>query len=61
MNDNIEIVYGKEDFFKLFELLVDDKMEEILQKVKQDSKTWYNDMEYYPSTSTNSEVDEKDE
>ncbi|AVK49400.1 hypothetical protein AXY43_16110 [Clostridium sp. MF28] len=61
MNDNIEIVYGKEDFFKLFELLIDDKMEEILQKVKQDSKTWYNDMEYYPSTSTNSEVDEKDE
>lgn len=61
MNDNIEIVYGKEDFFKLFELLVDDKMEEILQNVKQDSKTWYNDNEYYPSTSTNSEVDEKDE
>lgn len=61
MNDNIEIVYGKEDFFKLFELLVDDKMEEIVQKVKQDSKTWYDDMEYYQSTSTNSEVDEKDE
>ncbi|ALB45666.1 hypothetical protein [Clostridium beijerinckii] len=61
MNDNIEIVYGKEDFFKLFELLVDDKMEEILQKVKQDNKTWYNHMKYYPSTNTNSEVDEKDE
>ncbi|MDU1005652.1 hypothetical protein AB2T63_11050 [Clostridium butyricum] len=61
MNDNIEIVYGKEDFFKLFELLVDDKIQEIVQKAKQDSKTWYNDKEYYPSTSTNSEVDEKDE
>lgn len=61
MKDNIEIVYGNKEFFKLFELLVDNKMEEILQKVKQDSKTWYNDIQYYPSTSTNCEVDEKDE
>lgn len=61
MKDNIEIVYGNEDFFKLFELLVDNKMAEILQKVKEDSKAWYNNIEYYPSTNTNSEVDEKDE
>lgn len=61
MKDNIEIVYGKEDFFKLFKLLVDNKIEEILQNVKQDIKTQSQDIEYYPSTSTNCEVDEKDE
>lgn len=61
MNDNVETVYGDEDFFKLFKLLVDNKMEEIFQKVKQESKMRYNNIEYYPSTDTNSEVDEKDE
>lgn len=62
MKDNIEIVYGNEDFSKLFELLLDNKMEEILQKVKMDSKMWYsNIVEYYPSTNTNGEVDEKNE
>lgn len=61
MNDNVETVYGDEDFFKLFESLVDNKMEEIFQKVKQESKMRYNNIEYYPSTDTNSEVDEKDE
>lgn len=61
MKDNIETVYGNKDFFKLFELLVDNKIEEIIQKVKQDNKMWYNNIEYYPSTSTNGEVDEKDE
>lgn len=61
MNDNVETVYGDEDFFKLFELLVDNKIEEIFQKVKQENKMRYNNIEYYPSTDTNSEVDEKDE
>ncbi len=61
MKDNIEIVYGNEDFSKLFELLLENKIEEIIQKVKQDSKEWYNNVEYYPSTSTNGEVDEKNE
>ena len=61
MKDNIEIVYGNKDFFKLFELLVDNKIEEIIQKVKQDNKMRYNNIEYYPSTSTNGEVDKKDE
>lgn len=59
MNDNVETVYGDEDFLKLFELLVDNKMEEIFQKAKQESKMRYNNIEYYPSTDTNSEVDEK--
>jgi hypothetical protein len=49
MKDNIEIVYGNKDFFKLFELLVDNKIEEIIQKVKQDNKMRYNNIEYYPS------------
>lgn len=61
MKDNIEIVYGNEDFSKLFELLLENKIEEIIQKVKQDSKEWYNNVEYYPSTNTNGEVDEKNE
>lgn len=62
MKDNMEIVYGNEDFSKLFELLLDNKMEEILQKVKKDSKKWYsNIVEYYPSTNTNGEVDEQGE
>lgn len=61
MKDNIEIVYGKEDFLKLFELLVEDKVEQVLQKIKQDSRMQYNDKAYYASTNTNSEVDEKDE
>ena len=61
MKDNIEIVYRNEDFSKLFELLLENKIEEIIQKVKQDSKEWYNNVEYYTSTNTNGEVDEKNE
>ena len=59
MKDNIEIVYGNKDFFKLFELLVDNKIEEIVQKMKQDNKMQSNNIECYSSTSTNDEADEK--
>lgn len=59
--NDVKIIYGDKEFSMLFKLLIDSRIEEIVNSVKQDSKMRYNSIEYYPSTDTNSEVDEKDE
>lgn len=54
--------YGKDNFEQLFMILVQEKMDEIKEKIRQDNEIIrYNNVKYYLSTSPNSEVDEKDE
>jgi len=60
---DVDRYYGKGNFEQLFMLLIQEKMNEIKEKMKQDNELMlYNKDEYYPSTSTEKgEVDEKNE
>ncbi|MDS0528421.1 hypothetical protein NNC19_22285 [Clostridium sp. SHJSY1] len=61
MKDDIKVVYGNEEFIKLFELLIDNKITEIVRKVREDSKALCKNIESYPSSDVDCEADEKDE
>lgn len=59
---DVNMYYGKDNFEQLFMILIQEKMDEIKEKIRQENEIIrYNNIKYYPSTSTNSEVDEKDE
>ncbi len=60
---DVNIHYGKRNFEQLFMVLIQEKMNEIKEKIRQDNELIrYNKDECYPSTSAEKgEVDEKDE
>lgn len=43
---SVNVIYGKEEFKKLFEPLIDEKINDIICRIKDNEELRYNDIDY---------------